>query len=319
MKNGVFVIAIVCSALPCGGQDVTPTPIPGDVNHDGVVNHEDLLILQANWHVGEKRTPTPTPQTITIAIPGDLPSQLTGKVKTLEMVLIPPGTFTMGFPPEEASSDFIDVEHEVTIAKPYYIGKYEVTEAQWSFVVEGSTTLSSLSAMNRARMGPTWEGCQTFIDKLNAMGLGRFRLPTEAEWEYACRAGTTTRYSFGDALECSQEDEYCELFDRHMWWGGNYKPGTNTDGSKEVGLKLPNPWGLYDMHGNVEEWCQDWHAPYGWEPQVDPTGPTEGSERVSRGGSWLLDASRCRSADRSIVHPVYRHYSLGFRLVRDYP
>nr|NIQ17256.1 SUMF1/EgtB/PvdO family nonheme iron enzyme [Candidatus Aenigmarchaeota archaeon] len=137
-------------------------------------------------------------------------------------------------------------------------------------------------------------------------------LPTEEEWEYACRAGTKTRFSFGDSLGNA---------DRYMWWEGNNNP----NGTKEVGLKMPNSWGLYDMHGNVQEWCEDrWQLPYERGPQVNPQGPLSGSSffflwtnRVFRGGSFASRAQDCRSSYRSREQSIDFHYSLGFRLVRE--
>ena len=160
----------------------------------------------------------------------------------------------------------------------------------------------------------SWRACQKFIKRLNKLGKGTFRLPTEAEWEYACRAGTDTRFSFGDALEGA---------DKYMWWTGNNTPNE----TKKVGLKLPNPWGLYDMHGNVWEWCSDrWEKPYERGPQVDPQSPSSGlpfsflwTNYTCRGGSFRNGAQGCRSAYRSHEQSFDYHYSLGFRLVREYP
>ena len=151
----------------------------------------------------------------------------------------------------------------------------------------------------------SWNDIQEYIKKLNAAAGGNiYRLPTEAEWEYACRAGTTTRWSFGD--DESQLGEYA-------WYGGNY----NSDGStKEVGTKKPNSWGLYDMHGNVYEWCQDWYGSYSSSAQTDPTGPSTGSDRVMRGGNFLFSAWHARSACRFKAVPPFRLLGFGCRLLR---
>jgi len=145
---------------------------------------------------------------------------------------------------------------------------------------------------------------RAFIQKLNEVaGEEMYRLPTEAEWEYACRAGTTTRFSFG-------EDE-SRLGD-YAWYSGNSSPY----GKKDVGTKLPNAWGLHDMHGNVYEWCQDWYGNYSNGAQIDPTGPASGHYRVKRGGSFIYSARGARSAYRSSASPDFRSSFAGVRLLR---
>jgi formylglycine-generating enzyme required for sulfatase activity len=244
---------------------------------------------------------------MTIHLPG-----LPENAKKLEMVLILPGSFTMGSSMEEQGR--LDTDwplHEVTITKPFYMGKYEVTQAQWESVM-GNNPSSFRGRPNNPVEKVRWRTCQKFIKKLNSLGQGNFRLPTEAEWEYACRAGTVTRFSFGDSLENA---------DKFMWWEGNNDP----KGTKEVGLNLPNPWGLYDMHGNVQEWCEDrWQLPNERDPQIDPKGSSSGSSffflwtnRVFRGGSFGSHAQGCRSSYRSREQSIDFNYSLGFRLVRE--
>ena len=153
----------------------------------------------------------------------------------------------------------------------------------------------------------SWDDCQQFLEKLNAKsgpGEGKFQLPTEAQWEYACRAGSRTRYCFGNAGKGLGE---------YAWYRANSGGMTHP-----VGQKKPNAWGLYDMHGNVEEWCQGWLWSYeANSPTDDPPGPTTGSGRVSRGGDWLDDARYCRSASRSPPEgPGFRFHNLGFRVAR---
>jgi formylglycine-generating enzyme required for sulfatase activity len=150
----------------------------------------------------------------------------------------------------------------------------------------------------------SWDQVQEFVSKLNAGEKGpKYRLPTEAEWEYAARAGTTTAYSFGD--DTRQLGEYA-------WYSENAGNTTHS-----VGQKKPNPWGLYDMHGNVWEWVQDWYGPYTAAAAVDPAGPSSGSNRVIRGGCWYFVAGYCRSAYRFLFAPGYRLDYLGFRLLRE--
>jgi formylglycine-generating enzyme required for sulfatase activity len=170
----------------------------------------------------------------------------------------------------------------------------------------------------------SWRACQKFIKRLNGLGQGTFRLPTEAEWEYACRAGTQTPFFFSGDVKADQEGGgFLEVADRHMWWAGN----SGSDGTREVGLKSPNPWGLHDTHGNVWEWCWDrWEKPYPKEPQVNPQGPPFGwslfslwRNHVRRGGSFRERAEYCRAAHRGWEQSFDYHYSGGFRLVREYP
>jgi formylglycine-generating enzyme required for sulfatase activity len=153
----------------------------------------------------------------------------------------------------------------------------------------------------------SWNDAQAFIRRLNELeGHGRYRLPTEAEWEYAARAGTTTAYSFGDDVD---------QLGRHAWYGEDFATGS----THPVGQKLPNAWGLYDVHGNVWEWVQDWFDAgyYARSPAVDPTGPASGTDRTVRGGSWHVTSGSWRSAVRKPYDADYRGISIGLRLVMD--
>ena len=200
------------------------------------------------------------------------------------------------------------------------MGKYEVTQAQWQAVMLTSPARLNGVGDDHPVCDVSWDDCQTFIELLNGMRQGTFRLPTEAEWEYACRAGTDTRFGFGDALECADEGEnYCPTMDESVWWKGNNTYSGNFSGVKEVGSKLPNPWGLYDMHGNLYEWCSDrWQYPYARSPQVDPQSTSDGPSCVIRGGYCYSDAQDCRSASRSrSAAGGHRHY-IGLRVVREF-
>jgi formylglycine-generating enzyme required for sulfatase activity len=217
----------------------------------------------------------------------------------MEFVLISPGTFLMGSHDGEAREQPI---HQVTISHPFYLGKYAVTNGQWEAVMgtNPSRFIGDLTPIANV----SWEDAQEFIQRLNAKeGGALYRLPTEAEWEYACRAGSPTAYSFGD--DPAQLGAY--------GWYLN-----NSDGkTSPVGQRTPNAWGLYDVHGNVFEWVQDWYGKYAREPVTDPHGPASGSHRVLRGGSWNADAGRCRSAYRRYTTPSDRFDNLGFRLLRE--
>jgi formylglycine-generating enzyme required for sulfatase activity len=221
----------------------------------------------------------------------------------LEMVLIPAGEFLMGSPDSE-NGRFPDEgpQHRVRITRPFYLGKYLVTQEQWQAVM-GNNPSNFKGPENPVEM-VSWDDCQQFLAKLNAKTSeqpGKFVLPTEAQWEYACRAGSKTRYCFGD--DDSELGEYA-------WYHANSGGKTHP-----VGGKKSNAWGLYDMHGNVWEWCQDWYDEgyYAKSPTDDPAGSDGGANRVFRGGGWSDPAGDCRSAPRYRDGPGIRYGSLGFR------
>jgi len=224
---------------------------------------------------------------------------LGGGVK-LEMVLVPAGEFKMGSP--DSDKDAIKWEkpqHRVRITKPFYLGKYPVTQEQWQAVMGNNPNIFKGPKNPVERV--SWDDCQEFVKKFNAKaGGGRFSLPTEAQREYACRAGSKTRYCFGD--DAAGLGEYA-------WYGGNSGGKTHP-----VGEKKPNAWGLYELHGNVWEWCADSYGSYAEGAVDDPTGPADGSDRVVRGGCWDDTARQCRSANRVWLGPLFRLSFLGFRL-----
>src|SRR3972149_2460822 len=196
---------------------------------------------------------------------------------TIEMILVPAGTFMMG------SNDGYSNEqpvHQVTITRSFYLGKYEVTQGQWE-AVRGSNPSHFKGARNPVEQ-VSCDDCQEFAKMLNAqVPGGGFRLPMEAEWEYACRAGSTGRFCFGD--------------DDVGLWEYAWDEGNSGGQTHPVGQKRPNAWGLHDMHGNVSEWCSDWYGESyrGWSPAADPPGLGSGGYRAYRGGSWLHDAVYC--------------------------
>jgi formylglycine-generating enzyme required for sulfatase activity len=236
----------------------------------------------------------------------------------MEFTLIPAGEFMMGS--HESPADVVKTfdlpeifvvylknehpQHRVRITKAFYLGKYEVTQQQWQTIM--GTNPSYSKGPKHPVETVNWNECQAFINKLDEKS-GRpgvkFSLPTEAQWEYACRAETSTRFSFGDDKASLGE---------YVWYGRNSDKQTHP-----VGQMKPNAWGLYDMHGNVTEWCADWYDEgyYKQSPPNDPTGPSEGTSRVLRGGSFyddLPDYFRC--ADRYHDHPGYHYYRYGFRV-----
>jgi formylglycine-generating enzyme required for sulfatase activity/serine/threonine protein kinase len=217
-----------------------------------------------------------------------------------EMVLIAAGRFMMGSPESEKNRDNDETQHEVTITKPYYMGKYEVTQEQWKMVMGDSPSNNKEAKFPVTNV--SWADCQEFIKKLNSKTSGGFRLPTEAEWEYACRAGTSTAYTFGDSLTKGD---------------ANYGDGAaGRESIKATGNFKPNAFGLYDMHGNVWEWCEDWKADYPRGAVTDPKGPATGECRVLRGGSFDSFESKARSSVRVYFTPAYRLFDFGFRLAR---
>ena len=215
----------------------------------------------------------------------------------MELVLIRPGSFTMG----SATHDYDEKPaHAVTLTQPYYIGKYEVTQAQWEKVM--GTNPSHFKGPTHPVDSVSWEDCQRFLAALQALTRRTCALPTEAQWEYACRAGTTTDYGFGDDPA---------LLGDYGWYAMNAAQSTHL-----VGEKKPNAWGLYDLHGNVNEWCADWYAPmYPRGDALDPMGAKTGHARVLRGGAWLYVPDNLRSSDRGFSPPDYRSDEYGFRCV----
>jgi formylglycine-generating enzyme required for sulfatase activity len=247
----------------------------------------------------------------------------------MKLAPIPAGKFLMGSPADEAERDADELQHEVTITKPFYLGTHEVTQDQWSKVM--SKNPSFFHAKNGG--GPDhpveqllWREAVAFCKELSALPeekkAGRvYRLPTEVEWEYACRAGTTTPFHFGAALSSRQAN-----FNGNYPYGGAEK-GPFLGATAKVGSYPPNAWGLYDMHGNVWEWCQDWYDEkyYAGSPKEDPKGPVAGVlptgygafYLVARGGCWLDEGRGCRAAYRFRFMPSDRYRLVGFRVACD--
>ena len=230
---------------------------------------------------------------------------------TLTTVWVDPGSFTMGSPSSEPLRDSNEgPQHQVTISKGFYLGKYEVTQRQWESVMNTrpwSGQPSVVDNPDHPAVHLSWEDTQAFIQKINAAETAPvYRLPTEAEWEFACRAGSGSRWSFGD-----QESRLRD----YAWYDANAL-NAGEDYAHRVGAKQANPWGLHDMHGNVWEWTQDWYSDYVINSQTDPAGPASGAQRVLRGGSFNIGPQFVRSARRGLFTPTFRTNYLGFRLVR---
>jgi formylglycine-generating enzyme required for sulfatase activity len=222
----------------------------------------------------------------------------------MSLKLIPAGSFLMG---SETGYGEKPV-HKVTLTEPYYIGVHEVTQEQYERIM--GKNLSLFKGPDNPAEQVSWADAMAFCQKLSALpserAAGRvYRLPTEAEWEYACRAGNDTAYSFGDDAQ---------MLGEYAWFRDNSGKTTHS-----VGQKKPNAWGLYDMHGNVHEWCSDWYGDYPNGAVSDPVGPREGLFLVLRGGSWIDGAADCRSAFRYWRYPSLRFDDFGFRLALSSP
>ncbi len=228
----------------------------------------------------------------------------------MDFVYIEPGTFMMGSPEDELGRDSRETRHEVTLTRGYYMQTTEVTQGQWEAVMGSNPSYFSNCGDNCPVEMVSWNDVQAFITALNAMGIGTYRLPTEAEWEYSCRAGTATAFANGGITKPDYECGHDPNLNAMGWHCGNSDSKTHP-----VAQKQANAWGLYDMHGNVWEWCQDWYGNYPSDSIVDPEGPSFGDLRVRRGGCWRHYARSCRSAYRSSGSPDGRDYVLGFRLV----
>jgi formylglycine-generating enzyme required for sulfatase activity len=224
----------------------------------------------------------------------------------IPFILIQPGCFTMGntkSPTERTTNEF--PSHRVCIEKAFYLSETEVTQKQWEDIMGNNP--SKVASYNRPVDRVNWNDVQAFITTINKKDGGTlFRLPTEAEWEYAAKAGSNEDYSFGN--DASSLDNYA-------WFGNLGYKGS----SHEVALKQPNAWGLYDMHGNVWEWVQDWYDPeyYKNSPEKNPAGAVAGKYRVYRGGSWVGKPDTLRSSQRSSALPVTKSNDIGFRLLRE--
>jgi formylglycine-generating enzyme len=241
---------------------------------------------------------------INVDLPGDA---------TMTMLWVEPGTFAMGSPPADAAI-YQDEgpQHQVRISRGGYLGQFEITQGQW-FSVMGTRPWEG---QNFVEIGPdfaavhlSWDDIQAFVAAINAdAGTAAYRLPTEAEWEYVCRAGTDSKWSFGD--DESQIGEYA-------WYRDNTWPREVF--SHRIGLKKPNPWGFFDMHGNVWEWVADWYGPYAPETQTDPTGAEDGVFKVTRGGIYLSTPTGMRSAARDAGFSDFRDGGVGARIWLESP
>ncbi len=195
-------------------------------------------------------------------------------------------------------------QHSVSLTKPFYIQTTEVTQRQWENIMGDNPSEFKTCGKDCPVEKISWHDAKEFIKKLNEKEkTNKFRLPTEAEWEYACRAGSTTAFYFGNQKK---------LLVKNAWNTTNSREWTH-----KVNRKKPNAWGLYDMHGNVLEWCEDWYGDYPSDSVTDPTGPSSGTQKISRGGSWRSATRFCRSSYRHGVDPGFKRANRGFRIAMD--
>jgi formylglycine-generating enzyme required for sulfatase activity len=226
-------------------------------------------------------------------------------------VTVGPGTFIMGSPEHEPGRGRDETQHEVTLSSGFSIQETPVTQRQWKSVMGNNPSHFQQGGGDCPVEGVSWNDCQEFIKRINITGKYSYRLPTEAEWEYACRAGSSSSFFNGEITKkiLSRRDP---CLDAIGWYIGNSGKKTHP-----VAEKKPNAWGLFDMHGNVFEWCQDWYGKLGAVSRTDPRGASLGPGCVVRGGSWSSNPQDCRSARRFYRAPSLRCDIVGFRLVRE--
>ncbi len=297
MKTTTLFIGLALAVAGAAHGQFFPERDPADVNGDGLINAADLAEVMGKWGKAEQpwaavleRCPDPnvvTNEELRQAIVATgLPWRVVDIGTGIEMLLVPPGTFMMGCSPSDQYGCDPDENpvHEVTLTQPFYLGRYEVTQAQWSAVMGSNPSHHQGYPDSPARPveNVSWTMIQAFE---SATG---FRLPTEAEWEYACRGGTATAFNNGSNDDSTLGDL--------AWYAANSNGQTHP-----VGQKMANNLGFHDMHGNVWERCEDWYGPgfYAASPNIDPTGPSSGASRVLRGSSMSPFALTCRSSDRN--------------------
>ncbi len=299
--------------MTCKCQDVVTSVRDGEIRKSNAVQERlrfgflllaGMLVATVSCHPKKGQEDSQSDYELDLPQIGATLSVDLGDGVRLEMVYIAPGAFTMGCPCTEEGRQKSAVAHEVKLTTGCWLGKYEVTQAQWKQVMHTDPTDFKGDDLPVDRV--SWDDCQEFIRKLNAKLAGQrgtFRLPTEAEWEYACRAGGKGRFCFGD--------DDAEL-GRYAWYGMN-------SGGKPhpVGRLQANAWGFYDMHGNVCEHCADWSGDYPTGPVTDPLGPSTGSDRIFRGGCWGSPAQNCRAGTRGGLRHQQREDALGFRIARN--
>ena len=281
-----FMAALAVAAVACGAWLIGRSPKPDTRSNGSLTGGSTVSTARVSVPTRARNHSDPENGDIkTITLPGGA---------MMEMIYVAPGSFMMGSPKSEACRDGDEKQHRVTLTKGVWLGKYEVTQEQWKSVMGNNRSHFKWDDLPVENV--SWEDCQEFIRKVNAQLNCGARLPTEAEWEYACRAGSSGPYAGGS-------------LDSMGWYADNSGWKTHP-----VGQKSPNAWGFYDMHGNVYEWCNDWYGEYPSHSVTDPMGTASGDGRVLRGGCWISYSYSCRSASRSRSRPGNRSSGYGFRL-----
>jgi formylglycine-generating enzyme required for sulfatase activity len=327
---------IVEDQFPCSDHQATVAGIPAGNNRRVMVTAEDqggevLLRGEAgNITIRKNRiteggdiamTPVPSGDQDDGTSPTDPPESFTNDFG-MTFNLIPAGTFTMGSPAAESGRDDNEIQHQVTLTQAFYMQTTEVTQGQWRAVMGENPSYFQNCGDNCPVETVSWDDVQEFLARINAQSTDgyEYRLPTEAQWEYAARAGSETAFCGGDITEPTGNDP---ILNTLGWYDENSDAGYEgclewSDGRcigpQPVAGRNANEWGLFDMHGNVWEWCSDWYGDYPTGSVTDPVGPSSGALRVLRGGSWFNTARLCRSADRGRGTPGNRSINFGFRL-----
>jgi formylglycine-generating enzyme required for sulfatase activity len=308
MKKLLVTMLVALLMVGCGEDEETTKVVEDDTATSAPEPSREPSPAPAPAPETPRPKPRTPPKKVSPAPVNLSTSAVKGKAFTIadlsmEMLWVKPGTFEMGSPSSEKYRFDTETPHTVTLTEEFWLGKHEVTQSQWEQLTRSNP--SEFKGGDRPVETVSWTEVTSFCDKLTELErkAGRlpagmaYQLPTEAQWEYACRAGTKTSFSFGDSLTSGQANIS----------GG---PGETTT----VGKYPANGWGFHDMHGNVFEWCADWYGDYPTGAARDPVGPAVGSYRVLRGGSWISTASSARSANRGWLVPASSYDSLGFRL-----
>ncbi len=307
LTRGIPVIPVLVGRAEMPGEQEMPEGLKGLAYRNAAEvrsgrdfrDHVDRLIRGIEQLVQPKAGKTGKKE----RRPGEIVTNSLG----MKFAWIPPGTFLMGSPANEPERGPAETQHEVTLTKGFHLGIHQVTQAQW-LAETGANPSHFNGGSNLPVENVSWEDCAAFCAALGKKDGKRFRLPTEAEWEYACRAGTMTPFHFGDTISTNQAN-----YDGNYTYG-NGKKGVYRWKTTPVGSFPANAWGLFDMHGNVLEWCADWCGPYPERELKDPQGLIGGDRRVCRGGSWRVNPRDCRSAYRRGYAPVSRNGILGCRV-----